>query len=130
MVEEFRLAALLGKVRHSDPTDIPARSALEMATIGGARAIHMGHLTGSLEAGKRADITIMDMGGSHNWPHFTNNADAVYSRIVYAAKSTDVAHVMVNGRWLMRDRDLLTIDEATTQADAAVVAGQNRRLCD
>ena len=57
-------------------------------------------------------------------PSFNNHPDAVYSRLIYAAKSTDVAHVMCNGRWLMRDRELLTVDEAAAKAEAAQVAAQ------
>ncbi|MEJ2750546.1 MAG: amidohydrolase family protein, partial [Anaerolineae bacterium] len=124
MFEEVRLAALLAKTQSGDPTVLPARQALEAATIGGARAMHMADITGSLEPGKRADIAIVDMDGVHNQPHFNHNPDAVYSRLIYAAKSTDVAHVMCNGRWLMQDRQLLTVDEAAAKADAAQVAIQ------
>jgi 5-methylthioadenosine/S-adenosylhomocysteine deaminase len=124
MFEETRLAALLAKTATNDPTTLPARQALELATIGGARAVHMAHLTGSLEVGKRADLAVVDMEGIHNQPHFANAVDAVYSRLVYAAKSTDVAHVVCNGRFLLRDRQLLTIDEAAAKAEAAVVAAQ------
>jgi 5-methylthioadenosine/S-adenosylhomocysteine deaminase len=82
----------------------------------------MGHLTGSLEPGKRADVAVLDMTGIHNQPHFHNHPDAVYSRIVYSSKSGDVAHVVCNGRWLMRDRQLLTVDEAAARAAAIEVA--------
>lgn len=122
MFEEVRLAALLAKVKRNDPTDLPARQTLELATIGGARALHMGDITGSLESGKRADLAIVAMHGVHNWPAFHGNADAVYSRLVYASKSSDVRHVMCNGRWLMRDRTLLTVDEAAARMDAADIA--------
>jgi 5-methylthioadenosine/S-adenosylhomocysteine deaminase len=103
---------------------LPARQALELATIGGARAVHMADITGSLEVGKRADIAVVEMTGLHNWPHFHNNTDAVYSRLVYAAKSTDVIHVVCNGRWLMRDKALLTVDETETKQKAADVAAE------
>lgn len=122
MFEEVRLAALLAKTKSNDPTVLPARQALELATIGGARAMHMADKTGSLEAGKRADLAIVEMEGIHNQPQFNNHADAVYSRLIYAAKSSDVADVMCNGRWLMRDRTLLTIDEAAAKQAAAQVA--------
>lgn len=124
MLEEMRLAALLGKVCRNDPTDLPAREAFEIATVEGARALHMGHLTGSLEVGKRADIVLMEMGGVHNWPHFNSHPDNIYSRIVYAGKSRDVTDVMCDGRWLMRGRQLLTIDEAATQVEAAQIAAR------
>lgn len=122
MVEEMRLASFIAKVSTQDPTALPARQMLEVATISGARAVHMGDITGSLEAGKRADIAVLDMSGVHNQPHFHNHPDAVYSRIIYAAKSTDMTHVICNGRWLMRDHSLLTVDEASAIEEASRVA--------
>jgi 5-methylthioadenosine/S-adenosylhomocysteine deaminase len=124
MFEEMRLAALLAKTVSNDPTVLPARQALEMATIGGARALHMADATGSLEAGKRADLIVVDMAGIHNWPQFNHNPDAVYSRLIYASKSSDVAHVICHGRWLMRQRRLLTIDEEKVKKEAAAVAAE------
>jgi len=124
MFEEMRLAALLAKTVANDPTVVPAAEAVKMATIAGARALHMADVTGSLEPGKRADIIVVDMNGLHNWPHFYSHDDGVYSRLVYAAKSTDVAHVLCNGRWLMRDRQLLTVDEDQIKALAAETARQ------
>ena len=118
MVEEVRLASFIAKVATQNPTSLPARQALELVTIGGARAVHMAHLTGSLEAGKRADVAVLDMTGIHNQPHFHNHPNAVYSRIVYSTKSSDTTHVICNGRWLMRDRELLTIDEVAAREDA------------
>ncbi len=122
MVEEMRLASFIAKVSTQDPTALPARQSVELATISGARAIHMGDVTGSLEPGKRADVAVLDMTGIHNQPHFHNQPDAVYSRIVYASKSSDVTHVLCNGRWLMRGRELLTVDEASARHDAIEVA--------
>ena len=124
MFEETRLAALLAKTASGDPTVLPARKALELATIGGARAMHMADITGSLEPGKRADITIVEVDGVHNQPHFYNNPEAVYSRLIYAAKASDVQHVLCDGRWLMRDRVLLTVDEQKTKEDAALMAAR------
>jgi 5-methylthioadenosine/S-adenosylhomocysteine deaminase len=111
MFEETRLAALLAKGTSGDPTAIPARTALAMATRLGASAMHMDHLTGSLEAGKRADLIVLDLDRLHNVPAFGHDASGIYSQIVYASKSTDVVDVMCNGRWLMRNRALLTLDE-------------------
>jgi 5-methylthioadenosine/S-adenosylhomocysteine deaminase len=122
MFEEMRLAALLAKTVSNDPTVLPAREALEMATIRGARALHMSDVTGSLESGKRADLIVTDMTGIHNWPYFTNQAEAIYSRLVYASKSSDVASVICNGRWLMRDRQLLTVDQESVKKQAEEVA--------
>ena len=84
---------------------------------GSARAaLHLDHLTGSLEPGKRADLIVVDLDPLHNVPRFARDPNGVYAQIVYAAKSTDVVDVMCNGRWLMRDRRLLTLDEAELRA--------------
>ncbi|HLB48083.1 MAG TPA: amidohydrolase family protein [Anaerolineales bacterium] len=119
MFEETRLAAILAKGISGDPTVLPAKTALEMATRRGAAALHIGHLTGSLETGKRADIAVVDLSPIHNSPKFTRDPNAVYSQLVYTAHAHDVTDVMCNGQWLMRDRKLLTIDEAQITAAAA-----------
>jgi 5-methylthioadenosine/S-adenosylhomocysteine deaminase len=124
MFEEMRLAALLAKGVSGDPTAIPARTALLMATRMGADALHVGHLTGSLEVGKRADLVLLDTRTVHNTPRFRRDASTIYSQIVYAAKSTDVTDVMVNGKWLMRGRSLETLDEASLLVDADAFATQ------
>lgn len=111
MIEETRLAALLAKGMSGDPTSLPAREALAMATIGSARALHISHLTGSLETGKRADLIVVDLQPLHNAPRFTRDPEALYSQLVYVTKANDVQHSMVNGRWVMRERQLLTLNE-------------------
>jgi 5-methylthioadenosine/S-adenosylhomocysteine deaminase len=118
MFEETRLAALLAKGAGGDPTAVPARDALAMATRLGARALHMGDRIGSLEPGKRADLIAVDLDRLHNVPAYARDPAGVYAQIVYAAKSTDVVDVMCNGRWLMRDRRLLTLDEDALRAAA------------
>ena len=110
MFEEIRLAALLAKGSSGDPTTVPARTAISMATNMGAKCIHLGDQVGSLEAGKKADLILVDINTLHNSPHFRNDPNSVYAQLVYAAKSTDVTDVMVNGKWLMREKELLTID--------------------
>ena len=117
MFEETRLAALLAK-GSGDPTAVPARTALAMATRLGAAAMHMDRITGSLEPGKRADLLVLDVNVLHNVPAFTRDPNAIYAQIVYASKSTDVLDVMCNGRWLMRNRQLTTLDEAGLKAAA------------
>lgn len=111
MFEEARLAAFAAKGISRDPTALPARRALQMATIIGARALHMGDITGSLEPGKRADLVIVDLDAVHNSPTFSRDPNAVYSQLIYTAKANDVVDVMANGRWLMRGRRLTTLDE-------------------
>jgi len=111
MVEEMRLASLVAKCASGDPTALPARQTLAMATSMGARAVHIDHLTGSLVPGKRADLILLGIQEIHNSPNFQRDPEGIYSQIIYAAKSTDISDMMVNGQWLMRDRALLTLDE-------------------
>ena len=111
LFEEMRLAAFLAKGASGDPTVLPAQQAVLMATRMGAQAMHIGDITGSLEPGKRADLILVDTTPLHNAPRFQRDNNSPYAQIVYAAKSTDVTDVMVNGRWVMRDRQLLTLNE-------------------
>jgi 5-methylthioadenosine/S-adenosylhomocysteine deaminase len=122
MFEEMRLAALLAKGTTGDPTALPARQALAMATRLGARAVHLGDVTGSLEPGKRADLIVVDLDQSHNVPRFGRDPNAIYAQLVYAGKAADVVDAMCDGRWLMRQRRLLTLDEDTLRSAAGDVA--------
>lgn len=124
MFEEIRLAAILAKTQANDPTVLPARDALLMATRKGAEALFIGDQTGSLTPGRRADVTVMDAAPLHNVPQFERDPNLIYSRIVYAGHAADVAHVFCNGRMLMRDRVLLTVDEAAAVAEAQVIAAR------
>ena len=118
MFEETRLAALLAKGISGDPTALPARRRWRWRRASARSAMHLGEITGSLEPGKRADLIVVDLDQSHTTPRFARDPNAVYSQIVYAAKSTDVVDVMCDGRWLMRDRRLLTLDEASAAGRA------------
>jgi len=111
MFEEIRLAALLAKNVSNDPTALPARTALSMATRLGANALHIGDITGTLEPGKRADLILVEMTGLHASPRFRRDPNGLYAQLVYTGKSNDVRDVMVNGRWLMRDRQIIGQDE-------------------
>jgi 5-methylthioadenosine/S-adenosylhomocysteine deaminase len=122
MFEEMRLAALLAKVAPHNPTALPAKQALQMATINGARALGLGDVTGSLEVGKYADVIVVDAHPLHNVPRFDVNPDALYSQIVYAAKSSDVQYTICHGKVLMRQRELLTIDEKALYTNAVAYA--------
>ncbi len=122
MLEEVRLAAFVAKAVTNDPTSLPASTALTMATRMGAQALHLGHLTGSLTAGRRADLILIDVSVLHNSPSFRRSPDNVYAQIVYAGKAADVSDVMVNGKWLMRDHRLLTVQEKELLEEAASLA--------
>lgn len=115
---EMHIAALLPKAVNNDPVALPARRALAMATIEGARALHLDHVIGSLEPGKRADLVVVDDRRIHKVPRFATTGQNIYSRLVYSTKSSDVCDVMVNGQVLMRDRQLLTIDEEAVMTEA------------
>ena len=113
MWEEMDTAAKLHKVATFDPRVVSARQALWMATAGGARALHLERETGTLEVGKRADIVIVYLDRLHQTPRYD-----IYSHLVYATKASDVRTVIVDGRVLMRDRRLLTLDEAAIRREA------------
>lgn len=111
--EEMDTAAKLHKLISNDPRVVSAREAFEMATVRGARALHLEREIGSLEIGKRADIAIVDFDGLHQTPLYN-----IYSQLVYATKASDVRTVIIEGRVVMRDRRLLTLDEATVRRQA------------
>lgn len=113
MWEEMDTAAKLHKLTSGDPKTLPAEQAFEMATIRGARALHLDNITGSLEEGKRADIVIVDFDDLNQTPFYN-----VYSHLVYATKADDVRTVIINGRIVMLDRKLLTLDEIVIKKDA------------
>jgi 5-methylthioadenosine/S-adenosylhomocysteine deaminase len=107
MFEEMDLAAKLQKVTRMDSRALPAEQVVEMATIGGARTIHLEKQIGSLEAGKKADLILVDRTAPHATPMYN-----VYSQLVYALKATDVRTVVIGGKVVMEDRRMLTLDEA------------------
>jgi 5-methylthioadenosine/S-adenosylhomocysteine deaminase len=104
--EEIDTAAKLHKVTALDPTVIPARTALRMATVEGARALGMASEIGSLEAGKRADLIIVGTGGYHQQPHFNP-----YSLLTYSTKASDVDTVIIEGRLVLHEGRVLTLDD-------------------
>ncbi len=122
MIEEIRLASMVAKCVSGDPTTLPAKQTLAMATRIGAKAVHIDHLTGSLEPGKRADLILLSIDRLHNAPNFQRDPDGIYAQIIYAAKSTDISDMMVNGQWLMRDYALLTLDESELIKEAQAYA--------
>jgi 5-methylthioadenosine/S-adenosylhomocysteine deaminase len=113
MFEEMDLAAKLQKVTTMDPQALPAGTALEMATIRGARALGMEKLIGSLEIGKRADVIAVRIDRPNAVPMY----DPI-SQMVYALKADDVRDVMVNGRLVVRDAQILTLDQKAIIAKA------------
>ena len=113
MMEEMDLAAKLQKISKMDPQALGAKAALEMATIEGARALHMEKEIGSLEAGKKADLFILGLDAPHAVPMYD-----VYSQIVYALKASDVETVIIGGRVVLQNGRVLTLNESQIIANA------------
>ena len=113
LMEEIDLAAKLAKITKMDPLALNALAVVEMATIDGARALHMEKVIGSLEQGKKADLILIGLDEPNAVPMYD-----VYAQIAYALKASDVQTVMIGGRIVMRDRKLLTVDEQAAMAKA------------
>jgi 5-methylthioadenosine/S-adenosylhomocysteine deaminase len=117
MFEAMRQAALLHKLTSRDPRAVPAPVALEMATRLGARALGLEDRIGSIEVGKKADLIIVSMTGARQTPLYNP-----VSHVVYVARGDDVKTTIVNGRVLMRDRRVLSLDEAAVLKEARAMA--------
>ena len=121
MFEAMRQASFLAKLSAHDPTAVPARVALDLATVGGARALGMSQLIGSIEPGKRADLITVSMSSARQTPMY----DPI-SHLVYTTRGDDVRTTIVNGAVLMQDRRLKTLDRAAVLADANRLAEKVR----
>jgi 5-methylthioadenosine/S-adenosylhomocysteine deaminase len=121
MFEAMRTASLLHKLTTNDPRTVGAKAVLEMATIGGARALGLDRRIGSLEPGKRADVIVVNMSSARQTPMY----DPV-SHLVYATHGDDVQAVIVNGKVLMRGRRVLTLDEGAILTEARALAEKVR----
>jgi 5-methylthioadenosine/S-adenosylhomocysteine deaminase len=117
MFEDMKITALLHKVFSNDPEAVPAETALEMATMGGAKALGLEDEIGSIEIGKKADLILLDI----EKPHLTPMTHPV-SHLVYAAKGSDVSDVIVDGKILMEDGRLKTLDEEKIMLEASAQA--------
>ncbi|MCE5210070.1 MAG: amidohydrolase [Deltaproteobacteria bacterium] len=125
MFREMDTAAKVHKVTSLDPTVMDAQTVCKMATLGGAKTLGLDQLIGSIEKGKKADIIIIDM----NQPHLTPLYN-FYSQLVYAARGADVKTSIINGRILMKDRELRTIDTQAAMKNVRKIAAEivNREL--
>jgi 5-methylthioadenosine/S-adenosylhomocysteine deaminase len=113
LMEEIDLAAKLAKITKMDPLALNAKAVVEMATIDGARALHMEKEIGSLEPNKKADIVLISLDEPNAVPMYD-----IYAQIAYALKGSDVETVVIGGRIVMRDRKLLTVNEEEAMAKA------------
>ena len=121
---EMNTAAKVHKAATLDPTVMRADQVLRCATLGGARVLGAGGLIGSLEVGKKADCIVLDL----DQPHLTPVYNPV-SHLVYAARGSDVIHSVINGRLVMRHRQLLTLDEAAILQQASTIGAGFREHC-
>ncbi len=119
LMEEIDLASKLQKITHMDPRALGARGAVEMATIEGARALHLEREIGSLEPGKKADWIVLGLSAPHAVPLYD-----VYAQIAYALKASDVETVVIAGRTVMENRRVLTLHEAEVVARAREYGGR------
>jgi len=113
LMEEMDLAAKLAKITKMDPLALNAKAVVEMATIDGARALHMDKEIGSLEAGKKADVILISLDEPNAVPMYD-----IYAQLAYALKASDIESVIIGGRVVMRDRKLLTVNEPQVLAKA------------
>jgi 5-methylthioadenosine/S-adenosylhomocysteine deaminase len=113
LMEEMDLAVKLQKITKMDPQALGAKAVVEMATIEGARALHMEKEIGSLEAGKKADLILIGLDAPNAAPMYD-----VYTQLAYALKGSDVETVIIGGRVVMRDKKILTVDEPAVIAKA------------
>lgn len=118
LFDTMKAASLLQKVHHQDAGVIDPYTVLRMATAGGARALGLSDVCGSIEVGKRADLILVDLDTVHTQP-----VNDIFSQIVHCAKASDVRTVMVNGEILMKDRRLMRHDDAQLIAAARQAHG-------
>lgn len=106
MMEEMHMAALLHKVNTGNPTVLPAYQVLEMATIKGAQVLGLEKEIGTLEAGKKADIILVDLDKSHLYPRHD-----IVANLIYSAQASDIKTTIIDGKIVMKNREVLTMDE-------------------
>ncbi|MCK5569238.1 MAG: amidohydrolase family protein, partial [Spirochaetes bacterium] len=122
MFEVMKYASLFQKAVHTDASLLPSEQILEMATMGGARALGMENLIGSLEPAKKADIILVNMQALSLTPVFTGANFNALAHLVFAAHGDNVDTVIIDGRMIMEGKTLLTVDEEKVIADAAGAA--------
>ena len=118
MLVEMKVAALLNKTRHRDPTVLPAWKMLRLATIEGATALGLGDRVGSLEPGKKADVILLDLKVPHMTPVLMKPVRNIAPNIVYSARGDEITDVIVNGDFVVKDRAVLTMNEEKVMQEA------------
>jgi 5-methylthioadenosine/S-adenosylhomocysteine deaminase len=121
MMRDMQLAALLHKGVSGDPTAVPARAVVEMATIGGAQVLGLSDTVGMLVEGMKADIACIAVDGPHATPYYDP-----WSHLVFAARASDTRHVIVGGQLVVGNRELNTLDQERVEAQAREFAHRLR----
>jgi 5-methylthioadenosine/S-adenosylhomocysteine deaminase len=116
LLQDLKTGVLIQKQRERDAAFLPVAEAIRLVTMSGATALGLQTKIGSLETGKDADLFAIDLNAPHLQPLFAMCADSLYTALVYCASGKDVTDTMVAGRWLMRDRHIVTLDTAAILA--------------
>ncbi len=116
LLQDLKTGVLIQKQRERDAAFLPVAEAIRLVTMSGATALGLQTKIGSLEPGKDADLIAIDLNAPHLQPLFAMCADSLYTALVYCASGKDVTDTMVAGRWLMRDRHIVTLDTASILA--------------
>ena len=124
MFNEMKMAAILNKVKKADPTAMPAWKVLRLATIEGAKVLGLEDKIGSIEKGKKADILMVDLNEPSLVPAISTPMRNLVPNLVYSARGNEVKTVMINGKIVMRDREIVTVDEDEV-VEKATRAGEN-----
>ncbi|WP_246594779.1 amidohydrolase family protein [Evansella tamaricis] len=124
MFNEMKFVSILNKVKTRNPATFPAHLALRLATIESAKAVGLDHEVGSLRAGKKADLVFVDLEEPSMSPVITQPVRNIVPNLVYSAKGSEVESVMVDGKFIMKDRKLLTVDEKTVIRNTQIAANQ------
>ena len=128
LFEEMKIAILIQAGHRSDPLAVDVQSVFRMATINGARALGLDSLIGSLEKGKRADLVILNLNTLHTTPLMKGRYNNVIPHLVFSSSGSDVEAVFVDGRQLVKDGKLLTVDEQEVIDQAQAAAEEIFRL--
>jgi 5-methylthioadenosine/S-adenosylhomocysteine deaminase len=124
LFEEMRLAVFLSRLRQSDAALLTAWDAIEMATLGGAQVLGLADTIGSLEPGKAADLIRLRLGSPHLEPLLDDDADQIAAHVVFAARASDVATVLVDGKVLFDQGSFVTLDAAAVMHAAKTTAAR------
>lgn len=118
LLRDLKTGALIQKMKYQDAAFLPARDAIRMLTIEGAKALYLDRETGSLEVGKWADFVAMDPTSPRLTPLYTDEVTRLYAAVVYGAYGADIVDTVVNGNWVMKDRKICTFDETEVRKEA------------